>query len=316
MSSNFNNTNPAAPANCTNVAWQTDGSGNDSANVPTPFLLETDVFITSLMAGDVLIWSGSEWVNGFAAGSVWTYGSGAPSTLTGNGDFYLNTANGNIYQQEAGAWGSPVYTPTTFLAPLASPALTGTPTAPTKSALTNNTDIATTAYTDSAVAVETSRAETAEALLAAINSQAFTGTPSLPTGTTGVTQSALNNSTKLATTAYADAAVAAAKAAGVTVNAQSSSVSAYTAVLGDANNLVTMSDASASTFTVPPNSSVAFPVGAVLTVIQYGAGQITLTAGAGVTFYNPSSLTTRAQYSTVSVVQVSANTWVAGGDLT
>ena len=89
-----------------------------------------------------------------------------------------------------------------------------------------------------------------------------------------------------------------------------------TAVLGDANNLVTMSDASASTFTVPPNSSVAFPVGAVLTVIQYGAGQITLTAGAGVTFYNPSSLTTRAQYSTVSVVQVSANTWVAGGDLT
>lgn len=37
-------------------------------------------------------------------------------------------------------------------APLASPALTGTPTAPTKSALTNNTDIATTAYADAAVA--------------------------------------------------------------------------------------------------------------------------------------------------------------------
>lgn len=48
-------------------------------------------------------------------------------------------------------------------APLASPALTGTPTAPTKTPLTDNTDIATTAYADAAVTVETSRAETAEA---------------------------------------------------------------------------------------------------------------------------------------------------------
>lgn len=37
-----------------------------------------------------------------------------------------------------------------------------------------------------------------------INSPSFTGTPSLPTGTTGVTQSAGDNSTKLATTAYTD----------------------------------------------------------------------------------------------------------------
>lgn len=51
-----------------------------------------------------------------------------------------------------------------LLAPLASPALTGTPTAPTKTALTSSTAIATTAYADAAVAVETSRAEAAEAL--------------------------------------------------------------------------------------------------------------------------------------------------------
>jgi hypothetical protein len=51
-------------------------------------------------------------------------------------------------------------------APLASPALTGTPTAPTPSALTASTVLATTAYADSATGVETSRATTAEALLA------------------------------------------------------------------------------------------------------------------------------------------------------
>ena len=60
-------------------------------------------------------------------------------------------------------------------APLASPALTGTPTAPTAPALTNNTQISTTAYTDSAVAVETARAVAAEALKANLTGAAFTG---------------------------------------------------------------------------------------------------------------------------------------------
>jgi hypothetical protein len=100
------------------------------------------------------------------------------------------------------------------------------------------------------------------------------------------------------------------------LNNQGSSVATYTAVIGDANQLITMSDASASTFTVPPNSGVAFLVGTVLSISQLGAGQITLTAGAGVTINTPSSLTTRAQYSTVAVVQTAANVWLALGDLT
>lgn len=51
-----------------------------------------------------------------------------------------------------------------LLAPLASPALTGNPTASTQTALNNSTRVATTAYADSAVGVETTRATTAEAL--------------------------------------------------------------------------------------------------------------------------------------------------------
>jgi len=46
-------------------------------------------------------------------------------------------------------------------APLASPALTGSPTAPTQSALDNSTKLATTAYADAAVAVEASARATA-----------------------------------------------------------------------------------------------------------------------------------------------------------
>jgi hypothetical protein len=79
---------------------------------------------------------------------------------------------------------------------LASPALTGSPTAPTKTPLTDNADLATTAYADAAVAVETTRAEAAEALLAPLASPALTGSPTAPTPTSS------DNSTKIATTAF------------------------------------------------------------------------------------------------------------------
>ena len=55
----------------------------------------------------------------------------------------------------------------------------------------------------------------------------------------------------------------------------------YTLVLGDANGLVDTDNGSANTVTVPPNSSVAFPVGTQVLVVQQGAGQTTIVAGSG-----------------------------------
>jgi hypothetical protein len=103
----------------------------------------------------------------------------------------------------------------------------------------------------------------------------------------------------------------------VTVNAQTSS---YTAVLADGNNtLVTLSNASANTFTIPPNSSVAFPVGTVLNFAQTGAGQTTITQGSGVTITSTgataSAPKTRVQYSAATCIQTSANNWLVIGDL-
>ena len=56
-------------------------------------------------------------------------------------------------------------------------------------------------------------AQAALDLKAPLASPTFSGTPSLPTGTTAVTQTAGDNSTKIATTAYVDVAVAAAGSA-------------------------------------------------------------------------------------------------------
>lgn len=89
----------------------------------------------------------------------------------------------------------------------------------------------------------------------------------------------------------------------------------YTLVIGDAGSLVRVSNASANTVTVPPNSSVAFPVGTVIVFVQVGAGQTTLAAGAGVTINTPTSLSARAQWSTISITKVATDTWDAAGDL-
>lgn len=118
-----------------------------------------------------------------------------------------------------------------LLAPLASPALTGSPTAPTKTALDNSTKLATTAYADSAVAVEATARSNADALKAPIASPALTGSPTAPT------QSAGDNSTKLATTAYADTA-AGARAPNLTRVARTGN---FTAALGDIEALDTTS---------------------------------------------------------------------------
>jgi hypothetical protein len=81
-------------------------------------------------------------------------------------------------------------------APLASPALTGTPTAPTATAGTSTTQLATTAFTAAAVSAEATLRANADALLAPLASPALTGSPTAPTQTAG------DNSTKLATTAF------------------------------------------------------------------------------------------------------------------
>ena len=85
----------------------------------------------------------------------------------------------------------------------------------------------------------------------------------------------------------------------------------YTLVLGDAGRQVTMNNASASTLTVPPNSSVAFAVGVRIQVIQLGAGAVTLTAGAGVTISTQASSLVMAQYQVATLIKQATNTWIA-----
>ena len=91
--------------------------------------------------------------------------------------------------------------------------------------------------------------------------------------------------------------------------------SSYTLVLSDDGKLVEMNVASPNTLTIPPNSSVNFPTGTTIVVLQTGTGQTTITAGAGVTVNGTPGLKLRAQWSSATLIKRSENTWLAIGDL-
>lgn len=97
-------------------------------------------------------------------------------------------------------------------------------------------------------------------------------------------------------------------------NAQSGTT--YTLALTDAGDVVTLTNGSAITVTVPLNSSVAFPIGTQVTLAQMGAGQVTVAGAVGVTVYAADSfLKLRTQYSSGTLIKTATNTWLLIGDL-
>jgi hypothetical protein len=104
-----------------------------------------------------------------------------------------------------------------------------------------------------------------------------------------------------------------------TINAQTGTT--YTFVLADGASagghpVVTGSNASAETFTVPTNASVAYPTGEQIDVCQVGAGKLTLAAAGGVTINSQaSSLSLAAQYTCATLLKTATNTWLLIGNI-
>jgi hypothetical protein len=95
----------------------------------------------------------------------------------------------------------------------------------------------------------------------------------------------------------------------------------YTAVLANNSQVVTMDNASANTFSIPTNASVAFPIGTQITVLQIGAGQTTIQATTSGTTTILSTGATAAQpklrvrYSSATCVKAGTDLWYVLGDL-
>lgn len=89
----------------------------------------------------------------------------------------------------------------------------------------------------------------------------------------------------------------------------------YVLVLGDAGFTIEMNVAGSNTLTVPPNSSVAFPINTRIDLVQLGAGQTTVVAGAGVTIRATPGLKIAAQYYGASLYKRGTDEWVLQGGL-
>ena len=105
----------------------------------------------------------------------------------------------------------------------------------------------------------------------------------------------------------------------LSLNAQTGTT--YTFVLADNGKLVTASNASAQTYSIPTNASVAYPIGTQINIIQIGAGQVTINAvTSGTTTVSSTGATAtapklRAQFSSATCIKASTDLWYVVGDI-
>lgn len=232
-------------------------------------------------------------------------------------------------------------------APLSSPALTGTPVAPTAATDTSTTQIATTQFVVNQGYIKTA---TAASTYAPLISPALSGTPTAPTAPLGT------DTTQIATTEFVQNELenfvtlpSQSGAAGFFLTSNgtdatwkqvqisdidsletvlftdlpllyspknlsiASSATSYTLSLSNAAGIVEMS--AGGTLTVPTNASVAFPIGTQIIILQTSALQVTLAGASGVTVSGTPGLKLRAQWSSATLIKRSENEWIALGDL-
>lgn len=98
-----------------------------------------------------------------------------------------------------------------------------------------------------------------------------------------------------------------------TINTQDAD---YTFVLGDANNIVRHTDNTNRTYTIPTNSTAAFPVGTSIEIINQSSYNLTISPAIGVTFYpfGSGSLTslpvTIGVGTSCYITKTDTNTWI------
>ncbi|MFM7628477.1 MAG: hypothetical protein ACKO44_03090 [Algoriphagus sp.] len=99
---------------------------------------------------------------------------------------------------------------------------------------------------------------------------------------------------------------------GFAANINNQTGTTYQLVASDNGKIITLNNASGITLTVPAGLSVGFNC----MIVQLGAGQVTLVAGAGATITNRSSYTkSGGQNAILSLISVASNSFISSGDM-
>ena len=90
----------------------------------------------------------------------------------------------------------------------------------------------------------------------------------------------------------------------------------YTAVLSDAEKVITLDNAAAIAMTIPANASVAYPIGTKLNFEQLGAGAVTIGITSDTLSFNAGATAVmNDQYSIATALKITATSWVLFGQL-
>jgi hypothetical protein len=227
---------------------------------------------------------------------------------------YLDGVTSNVQTQLDGKAG------------LASPAFTGTPTAPTAASGTNTTQVATTAFVQQVALNNQLPSQTGNAgkyvttdgtnaSWGAIAAQVYPSAGlAVSTGSAWAASIAPGTSGNVLTSDGTNWASSAPPVSAVQYpqNVQSGN---YTLVLGDAGKQIYSANTGAQTITIPTNASVAFPIGSVITIVNEGTTDIFL-AVSGVTVKPNTSSSTLSNPvvqvgNSVQLLKTGTNAWKA-----
>ena len=90
----------------------------------------------------------------------------------------------------------------------------------------------------------------------------------------------------------------------------------YTLVLTDAGKVIEINSGSSENVTIPPNSSVAFPLGTQIVIVRLGAGAVVIVEGSGVTTRSDGDKAKiKSQYSSCVLIKHETNEWYILGNL-
>jgi hypothetical protein len=91
----------------------------------------------------------------------------------------------------------------------------------------------------------------------------------------------------------------------------------YTMVLLDSGKMILHTSASTHAWTIPPNASVAYPIGTVIGLVNVGSGAVTVTRGASVVLRMSGTATDQdraiAQHGVASILKTGTNSWYISG---
>lgn len=270
-----------------------------------------------------------------ADGAKWYSGNGTPSDATGvEGDYYLNLTNGDIYTKGASTWGSSTGN---IKGPQGATG-SGSGDLLSSNNLSDVLDAATAAQNlNLEVGVDVQAYDVLLQALSAItlaNGKLFKGTGASTAAAIDITsagEALLDDATaadQRTTLGLGDCATLNVGQATGTVAAGDDSrffglplqtqSGAKTFALADRSYITRNTNTGATAWTLPPNSSVAFPIGTVLTVRNaVTGGTVTLTRGAGVSLYIAGSTTSKdvafARAGWATIIKEDTDVWVVSG---